>query len=231
MEITKDNICAYLDHTDVKADATEADIKKLCEEAERYAFHSVCVTPYRVKAAREALGSAQTEIICVIGFPFGFTTTQVKINEAKIAVEDGATEIDMVMNIGAAKEGDWDYAKEEIRQIAEAIQPIELKVILEVGFLTEEEIRRACEAARDAGAKFVKTSTGYGPRATNLRDIKIMKETVGEACKIKAAGGISDFETAKKMIEAGADRIGTSHALKIIGAGDEEKKDKAGSSE
>lgn len=231
MEITKTNICAYVDHTNVKPDATEGDIKKLCEEAVKYGFHSVCVTPYRVKVAREVLGSTQTAIICVVGFPFGFTTTEEKINEAKIAIQDGATEIDMVINIGAVKEEKWDFIKDEIRQIAEAAKPCGLKVIMEVGFLSEDELKRACETARDAGAEFVKTSTGYGLRGTTVKDIEIMKEAVGNECKIKASGGIQDFETAKTMIEAGVDRIGTSHALDIIGANEKKNEDKSGSNE
>jgi deoxyribose-phosphate aldolase len=245
MEITKESICQYIDHTNVKADATENDINALCAEAVQYGFHSVCVTPYRVRVAKEEIlrqaqddpstssgqAAAKPEIICVIGFPFGFTTTEEKINEAKTAIADGATEIDMVQNIGAVKEGDFDFVQEEIRQIAQAIEPVGLKVIMEIGFLSADELRQACSAAKEAGAAYVKTSTGYGPRTPTVEDIKIIKEAVGDSCKIKASGGIETFEQAKAMLEAGADRIGTSHALQIIGVGAVEKKDLVGSNE
>jgi len=216
-EITAQTVAKYIDHTNVKAEATAEDIKKLCQEAVQCGFHSVCVTPFRVKLAREALGGAQTAIICVVGFPFGFTTTDEKINEAKTAIADGATEIDMVQNIGAAKEGNYEFIKEEISRIVEAIKPIGLKVIMEIGFLTQDELRQCCIAAKEAGAQFVKTSTGYGPRPPTIEDIAIMKEAVGDEVKIKASGGIENLEQAKAMLEAGAERIGTSHALQIIG--------------
>ncbi|MDH4358422.1 MAG: deoxyribose-phosphate aldolase [Candidatus Berkelbacteria bacterium] len=216
-EITAQTVVKYIDHTNVKADATTEDIKKLCQEAVQYGFHSVCVTPYRVKTAKEALGEAKTVIICVVGFPFGFTTTEEKINEAKTAIGDGATEIDMVQNIGTAKEGNFSFVKEEVSRIAEAIKPIGLKVIMEIGFLSEEELRQSCIAAKEAGAEFVKTSTGYGPRPPTVEDIRIMKEAVADEVKIKASGGIETLEQAKVMLEAGAIRLGTSHALQIIG--------------
>jgi deoxyribose-phosphate aldolase len=243
MDLTKETICAFIDHTNVKPDATEADIKKLCAEAVENNFHSVCVTPYRVKTAAKILNqgerilnqvqddaraSAQDDgkkiaIICVIGFPDGFTTTDEKINEAKTAVADGATEIDMVVNIGAIKDGNWEFVQDEISQIAKTIEPIGLKVILEVGYLTSQELIRGCKAAKEAGAAFVKTSTGYGPRPAKVEDIKIMREAVGPDFGVKASGGIHDFETACAMIEAGATRIGTSSGLQIIGAKEADK--------
>lgn len=225
-EITPKTIASYIDHTDVKPDATEADIKKLCAEAVKYGFHSVCVTPYRVHAAAKFLqntafhpegGTSKVEIICVIGFPFGVATKEEKILEAKIAELDGATEIDMIINIGAVKEGDWNYVKTEISEIAKAIKPLNLKVIMEIGFLTKQELIKACKIAKQAGAKFVKTSTGYGPRLPNPEDIKIMRKSVGNNFGVKAAGGIHDFDAAKAMIKAGANRIGTSSSLQIIG--------------
>ncbi len=231
MNITKENIVSYIDHTCVKADATNEDIKKLCSEAKEYGFHSVCVTTYRVAAAKEYLEGADIEVISVIGFPFGISKTEIKVAEAKLAVEDGATEIDMVVNIGAIKEKKFDFIEEEIREIATAIQPIGLKVIMEVGFLTEEELTEACKRAEKAGAAFVKSSTGYGPRPSTIDDIKTMRASVGDEVKVKASGGIHTFEEAKGMIEAGATRIGTSSALKIIGIETEEEKDKAGSNE
>lgn len=231
LEISKENIVKFIDHTNVKADATEQDIIKLCEEAKQYNFHSVCVTPFRVKTAKQALEGEAAEIICVIGFPFGFTTTEEKINEGKIAIQDGASEIDMVINIGAIKEGAWDVVEDEIRQVAQAISPVGLKVIMEIGFLSKEELAKACQIAEKAGAKFVKTSTGYGPRTPTIEDIKIMRENVSQTIGVKASGGIHTFDEAKEMIEAGATRIGTSSALQIIGVSGPEEKDKAGSKE
>lgn len=233
MKITKENIAKYIDHTDVKPDATSDDIKKLCSEAVKYDFHSVCVTPYRVKDAQKFLKSTQyhpqggthkVEIICVVGFPFGVATTEEKIQEAKIAKRDGATEIDMIINIGAVKEHDWSFVKQEISAIAKAIKPLGLKVIMEIGFLTTPELIKACQIAKIAGAKFVKTSTGYGPRKPTVEDIKLMRRTVGPKIGVKASGGIHDFEKAKAMIEAGATRIGTSSSLQIIGIKEPKKK-------
>lgn len=229
--LSVEQIKSYLDHTNVKADSTSEDIEKLCSEAQEYGFHSVCLTPHRIKIAKEFLSGAQTAIICVIGFPFGFTTTAEKINEAKTAVSDGATEVDMVVNIGEVKEGNFDFIEDEIRQIAEAISPIKLKVITEIGFLTKEELSEACKRAKSAGAAFVKTSTGYGPRTPTVEDIQIMREAVGPDMGIKASGGINTLEQANQMIAAGATRIGTSSALQIIGVEAEKEKDLAGSQE
>lgn len=229
-DLSVEQIKSYLDHTNVKADATSEDIKKLCSEAQEYGFHSVCLTPHRVRVAKEFL-SDQIAIICVIGFPFGFTTTQEKINEAKTAVLDGATEIDMVANIGEIKEGNFDFVEDEIRQIAKAIEPVGLKVIMEIGFLTKDELAEACRRAKSAGAAFVKTATGYGPRTPTVEDIKTMREAVGPDMGIKASGGIHTLEQANQMIGAGATRIGTSSALQIIGVKTKEEKDLAGSTE
>ena len=231
MELDKQSIRKYIDHTNVKADATETDIKKLCQEAKEYGFHSVCVTPYRVQTAKNELNGIDVAIICVIGFPFGFTTTEEKINEGKTAVASGATEIDMVINIGAVKEANWTFVEDEIRQIAQAINPVGLKVIMEIGFLTSDELAEACKRAKIAGAAFVKTSTGYGPRTPNIDDIEIMRSAVGPDMGVKASGGIHTLEDAKAMIEAGATRIGTSSALQIIGIQQANEQDKAGSKE
>lgn len=225
MKITRANICAFIDHTNVKPNATEEAIKELVTQAKENNFKSVCVTPYRTRLSRELLGkNSPVGLITVIGFPYGFTTTVEKINEAKIAIVDGATEVDMVVNIGAVKDGSWDYIKEEISQIAESIKPVGLKVILEIGFLTREELIKGCEIAEVAGAAFVKTSTGFGPRTPTVEDIKIMRQTVGENFGVKASGGIHTFEQAKAMIEAGATRIGTSSAMQIIGKTKTEEK-------
>ena len=217
--IDQKSIAKYLDSTCVKPDATQAEIKQLCADAQKHTFHSVCITSYRVSDAKNALKNSENiEIICVIGFPDGDTTTEEKINEGKIAIAEGATEIDMVINIGAIKDGNFNYVKDEISQIAQAIAPVKLKVILEIGYLTKEELIHACQIVKEAGAAFVKTSTGFGPRVPTADDIKIMRETVGADFGVKASGGIKDFAAAKAMIEAGANRIGTSHAMEIIGA-------------
>lgn len=217
--ININNISGYIDHTNVKPDATTLDIKKLCREAIEYAFHSVCVTPFRVKDAKEYLGkNSQVAIICVVGFPFGFTKTKEKILEAKIAIREGATEIDMVVNIGAIKDGKWQFIQQEINQIVKAIKPVSLKVIMEVGFLSSKELKKACQLAKSAGAAFVKTATGYGPRGATIADIRLMRETVGPNMGVKASGGIHNFQTALAMIKAGATRIGTSSSLQVIGA-------------
>lgn len=217
-EITPRSIAKYIDHTNVRPDATRDDIKKLCHEAIKYGFHSVCVTPYRVREAHQFLaGNDKVGIICVVGFPFGLATTDEKIKEAKTAVGSGATEVDMIINIGAVKDANWRYVENEIHEIAKTINPIGLKVIMEIGFLTSSELTKACKIAKIAGAKFVKTSTGYGPRKPTLDDIKLMRKAVGPNFGVKASGGIHDFEMAKAMLEAGANRIGTSSGLQIIG--------------
>lgn len=217
-EITRENIVKYIDSTCVKPEATYEDIKTLCENAIKYKFHSVCITPYRVKKTSELLkGSEEIAIICVIGFPNGTQTTNEKIDEAKTAVAEGASEIDMVVNIGAIKDGNWDFVEGEISQITQAISPVKLKVILEIGYLTKKELIKACQITKEAGAAYVKTSTGLGPRVPTVEDIKLMRETVGDDFGVKASGGIHDFESAKAMIEAGANRLGTSHALEIVG--------------
>ncbi len=229
--MNKDQIKKYIDHTNVKPDATEKEIKTLCKEAKENGFHSVCVSAFRVKDARKFLGdSNKIALISVIGFPFGFSTTEIKVLEAKRAVKDGATEIDMVINIGKVKEHDWGFTKKEILQISKAIAPIGLKVIVEVGYLSEEELFKVSKIVKEAGAKFVKTSTGYGPRPAQLKDIKIMKKAVGDF-DIKASGGVRDYKTAEAMIKAGATRIGTSSGLKIIGKDQKKKKDLSGSNE
>lgn len=211
------DIARYIDHTCVKIDATKKDIQTICEEAIKYGFHSVCVTPYRVKDAKTYLSDSKVALIAVIGFPFGFTTTKTKASEAAEAVSAGATEIDMVVNINAIKDGGWDYVLDDIRSVVESVPGIDVKVIMETGLLSQEELFKACQVAEHAGAKFVKTATGFGSRGAELHDITIMRDAIADRLGIKASGGIHDFETAAAMIEAGADRIGSSSGLEIIG--------------
>ncbi len=209
-------LAKFIDHTNVKPTARERDIKKLCEEAKKYGFHSVCVTPSRVKLAKKFLKGSKIKVITVIGFPFGFTTPATKAFETKEAVKNGADEIDMVVNIGAVKDHDWDLVLKDIKEVVKAAKPKEVKVILEVGFLTKAEIIKTCKLAKQAGAKFVKTATGYGPRGAKITDIKLMRKAVGKEMGVKASGGIRDFKKALSMIQAGATRIGSSNGVSII---------------
>jgi len=217
--LTPKSIASFIDHTCVKIDATRNDIKQSCEEAIKYHFHSVCVTPTRVKDAKKYLGEhiKTIALIAVIGFPFGFTTSETKAFEAREAVLNGATEIDMVVNINAIKDVNWDLVLNDIKLVVDAVPNIAVKVILETGLLSQDELIHACRLAEKAGATFVKTATGYGPRGAELHDIAVMKASVSNKVKIKASGGIHDFETALAMIKAGADRIGSSSGLEIIG--------------
>ena len=211
----------YIEHTLLKQDARKEDVKKLLDEAIKYKFLGVCVKPCNVKSARKYLnehGGAEVKVVTVIGFPLGQNTTEVKILETVDAVKNGADEIDMVINDGKLKDGDYEYIIEEISKIKTACQGKPLKVILETDLLTKEEIKTACELCIKGGADFVKTSTGFVKNGVGAKaeDVKLMYETVKDAgLKVKASGGIRDRETAEKMIEAGASRLGTSSGVKI----------------
>lgn len=211
----------YIEHTLLKQDARKEDVKKLLDEAIKYKFLGVCVNPCNVKSARKYLnehGGAEVKVVTVIGFPLGQNTTEVKILETVDAVKNGADEIDMVINDGKLKDGDYEYIIEEISKIKTACQGKPLKVILETDLLTKEEIKTACELCIKGGADFVKTSTGFVKNGVGAKaeDVKLMCETVKDAgLKVKASGGIRDRETAGKMIEAGASRLGTSSGVKI----------------
>lgn len=213
--ITKSKMAAYIDHTNLKPEATSSDIRQLCREAMEYGFASVCIHPSRIPLAAEILKESTVEVCTVCGFPLGSTLPEVKRAETEEAVRLGADEIDMVINIGAAKEGDWELIKLEIEAVVEAAAGKTVKVIIETCYLTEEEINSACRTASEAGAHYVKTSTGFGPSGASVTHVKKMKAASGSA-KIKAAGGIRDLPTALAMIEAGADRIGTSSGIQII---------------
>ena len=205
-----------IDHTLLKQTATRSDIKKLCEEARNYGFYSVCVQPVYVSACCDYLkDSPAIRIACVVGFPMGENTTATKVLETKRAIRDGADEIDMVACISAIKNGDYSYVKKEIRQIVRAAKNCPVKVILETSLLTRDEMIRAAACARDAGAAFVKTSTGYFGEGAKAEDVRVLKETVGSACRVKASGGIRDAQQFRTMIDAGADRIGTSAGKEI----------------
>ncbi|MBR6127685.1 deoxyribose-phosphate aldolase [bacterium] len=213
MELNK-----YIEHTLLKQDATETEIKKLLDEAKEYNFLGVCVNPSNVKYAAEYLNGTGIKVVTVIGFPLGQTTTEIKILETIDAVKNGADEIDMVINDGKLKDGKYDYIADEISKIKFACQNKPLKVILETDLLTKEEIKKACEICIQAKADFVKTSTGFVKNGVGAKveDVKLMYETVKDfGLQVKASGGIRDKETALKMIEAGAARLGTSSGVKI----------------
>ncbi|MBR2825471.1 MAG: deoxyribose-phosphate aldolase [Solobacterium sp.] len=207
----------YIDHTQLKADATKQDIIKLCEEAKEYDFMTVCINPCWIPLAKELLAGSDVKVCVVVGFPLGAMTTEAKVFEAKDAIEKGADEVDMVINIAQLKDGEYDYVKEEIRQIKEAIGTHVLKVIIECCLLTDEEKVLACKASIEAGADYVKTSTGFSTSGATVEDVKLMKETVGDHAKVKAAGGIRTQEEFEAMIEAGAERIGTSRGCSLVG--------------
>lgn len=207
----------FIDHTLLKADATQAEIKLLCEEAETYQFASVCVNPTWVRDCAEELQSSHVKICTVVGFPLGATTTKAKVAETKQALLDGATEIDMVLAIGQLKSRNVSYVERDIEQVVQAVgeQGI-VKVILETSLLTDEEKILACQLSKEAGAHFVKTSTGFGTAGATIPDVCLMRATVGEKMGVKASGGIRDQETTKAMIGAGATRIGASAGIAIV---------------
>lgn len=208
---------SYIDHTLLKPDAKKEQIQQLCEEAREYSFASVCVNPTWVSYAKECLTDSYVKVCTVIGFPLGATTPEVKAFEAKNAINNGAEELDMVINIGALKNKDDELVEKDICAVVEAAKGKALvKVIIETCLLTDEEKVRACKLAKKAGAHFVKTSTGFSTGGASFEDVRLMRETVGEEMGVKASGGIRTTYDALKMIEAGATRIGTSSGVAII---------------
>ena len=209
----------YIEHTLLKQDASKEDFIKLFEEAKRYNFLGVCINPAYVKTANEYLKDTDIKIVTVIGFPLGANKTDVKAYETTRAIEDGADEIDMVINVTAIKNSDYEYVLNDIKNVKKSCQSKPLKVILETDLLTKEEIKQACEICIEAGADFVKTSTGFVKNGIGAKaeDVKLMYETVSpHGLKVKASGGIRDKETALEMIKAGASRLGTSSGVKIV---------------
>ena len=213
----KNALAKYIDHTLLKPDATEAQIEKLCAEAREYGFASVCVNSCYASLAARLLAGSDVAVCCVIGFPLGAATTAAKAFEAADAAQNGATEIDMVINVGAAKDGRWDDVEADIAGVAAAIEgKALLKVIIETCLLTDGEKIEACRAAVRAGADFVKTSTGFSKAGATAADVTLMRETVGPEIGVKAAGGIRTCADAMAMIEAGASRIGASAGIAIL---------------
>ena len=207
----------YFDHTILNPEATEADVLKVCEEAKQYEFASVCVNSCYTALVADALEDTDIDVCTVVGFPLGSMSTKAKVAETEAAIEDGANEIDMVMNIGALKEGQDDFVLYDIQQIKKACgEEVMLKVIIETCLLNDDEKKRACQIAVEAGANYVKTSTGFSKGGATVADVRLMKETVGDDALVKASGGIRDYATAKAMIEAGADRLGTSATVAIM---------------
>jgi deoxyribose-phosphate aldolase len=204
------------DHTILKADATRKDVKRVCDEAMAYSFCSVCVNSYYVPYVANLLHGSDVKICSVVGFPLGAMSTRAKALEAKIAVMDGADEIDMVINVGALKDRDYSVVLEDIKAVKEACGERILKVIIETCLLTDDEKVKACELAKEAGADFVKTSTGFSTAGANVEDVRLMRETVGPDMGVKASGGIHDKEFAKELVDAGANRLGTSATIEIV---------------
>ena len=217
ISLTHARMAAHIDHTILKPEADLAALEKLCQEAAQYDFKAVCVNSALIYPASQHLKGTRVEICAVVGFPLGAMETRAKAFEAENAVQDGATEIDMVLNLGYFKSGALDLTEQDITTVKRAIGPsCVLKVILETCLLSREEIVSACEIAKSAGADFVKTSTGFSSGGARVEDVALMRSTVGETMGVKASGGIKDWDTALAMIQAGASRIGTSSGIQIL---------------
>lgn len=217
------NFSKYFDHTLLKPDASSADIDRLCEEAAEYGFAAVCVNGCHTAQAYEKLKNTDVRVATVVGFPLGAMSAAIKAAETKQALADGATEIDMVINIGAVKDGNWSYVREEIAALADICHSVNisgsqavLKVILETCLLTDDDIMKLCKTAEEAGADFVKTSTGFSTGGATIHHVRLMKKCVGSKLDIKASGGIRTLEDAEAFINAGADRLGCSASVSII---------------
>ena len=213
-------IASYIDHTQLAAAATREQIEKLCGEAMEYGFASVCVNSCRVPLCHELLRASSVKVCTVVGFPLGAASSEAKAFEAEKAVKDGADEIDMVINVGFIKDGDWDAVEEDIKTVRKACEGKVLKVILETCLLTNEEKVKACRVSAAAGADFVKTSTGFSTGGATVEDVRLMRKTVGDGIGVKALGGIRNGETAKGMLEDGGNRLGGSFGV-AIGRGEE----------
>ncbi len=210
------DLAKMIDHTILKADATTEQVKAYCEEAKQYGFHSVCVNTCHINTVVALLKGTYITPCVVVGFPLGAMISSAKAFEASEAVKAGAKEVDMVINIGGIKDKNWDLVRDDIKAVVDASKPAIVKVIIETCLLTDDEKVKACQLAEEAGAAFVKTSTGFSTGGAKVSDIEIMKRTVGDRLQIKASGGIHTREFAEELIKAGADRIGASNGVKII---------------
>ena len=214
--IDLEKVSKRIDHTLLQPNASEKDIERLCDEGVKYGFAAICVNPIYVPLAYRLLKGSEIKVCTVVGFPLGSTLKEVKVLEARRAIEDGASEIDMVMNIPMFKSGRYDYVAQEIREVKEEIGDNILKVIIECCYLADEEKVRAAKIAEESGADFVKTSTGFGPSGAKLEDVRLLRSVLSEKVKVKAAGGIRSAKQAIEFLKAGADRLGTSSGVKII---------------
>lgn len=210
------SLASYIDHTMLKADATEEIIARYCREAKEQGFASVCVNSANIPFIVQELAGSEVKACSVVGFPLGAMSTAAKAFEAQQAVADGAQEIDMVINIGAAKQGRWDRVEADIQAVVAAAKPALVKVIIETCLLTDQEKVKACQAAEKAGAAFVKTSTGFSSGGATIEDVKLMRETVGDRLGVKASGGIRTPEFAQALLEAGASRLGAGDGMKLL---------------
>ena len=210
------SIARLIDHTLLRPDATDSEVLKLCDEAQQYSFHSVCVHPAFIRTAREALFKSHVRVAAVIGFPLGMTLPQVKVYEAMEAVVCGADELDVVINVGLAKSNEWSAVTKEISDIVSATADTVHKIIIEACYLTDDEKMMACTAVMDAGAAYIKTSTGFGPSGASLKDVELIKSVIKGNIGIKAAGGIKTLKEAEAFIRAGATRIGTSSGVSMM---------------
>ena len=214
--ITTQQLAGMIDHTLLKPEAAAEDIRRMCTEAVQYGFAAVCVNPYRLPLAAELLSGSPVAACSVVGFPLGAVDSVQKVFETRQAVRAGAAEVDMVLNGGAVKDGNWQAVREDITAVVEAAEGALVKVILETCLLREDEKRTACEACAAAGAHFVKTSTGFAGGGATVEDIRLMRSVVGDTLGVKASGGIRNRQDAEAMIEAGANRIGTSAGIEIV---------------
>jgi len=213
----KSEYARYIDHTVLKADTAKSTVQRFCDEARHYGFASVCVNPTHVRFVAEQLRDSGVQTCCVIGFPLGATTPEVKAFETMEAVANGATEIDMVINIGALKDKDYNLVRNDIQAVVNAAHPrARVKVIIETCLLTDDEKVVACQLAQQTGAEFVKTSTGFGAGGATVEDVRLMKATVGDAMQVKASTGINDRQIFEAMVAAGATRMGTSKGIRIV---------------
>lgn len=214
------NLNKMIDHTLLKPEATEGDVAKLCAEAVEYGFASICINPCFVPIAKQLLGDSDIKVCTVVGFPLGACRPEIKAYEAEVAVQEGAKEVDMVINIGLAKDKKYDELESEIRRVTETVKAIDpeviVKVIIETCLLTDEEKVLVCERALATGADFVKTSTGFSTGGAKSEDVALMKKTVSNQMRVKASGGVRSYADAMKMIHAGAERIGTSNGISIV---------------
>jgi deoxyribose-phosphate aldolase len=212
------SLASKIDHTLLKADATEKEVKRICAEAKEHGFAAVCIPPYFVRKCKLWLKDSEVKVATVVGFPLGYSHTPAKVEEARRAIDEGADEVDMVINIIALKAGDWNYLKNELTSVATIVQLRggKLKVILETGLLTEQEIIKACELCADMTVDYVKTSTGFTPVGATVDTVKLLRAHLPKSIKIKASGGIREKEFALQLIEAGADRLGCSASVSIV---------------